>query len=128
EASDYIRESNENILVGLLIEDAEGLLNAAAMAEVEGIDFLSIGRYDYAASIGHMLQPGHPDVLAAEEAITKAAQGAGKFASLSVRSPEQVQTAFARGVRLLLTDSDIEAMHRAWKERLESYGKVLGGR
>lgn len=128
EAAQYIQESNANIIVGLLIEDSEGVDNAREMAAVEGVDFLAIGRYDYAASIGHMLRADHPDVAAAEDAIVRAAHDAGKMASLSVHSPKQLQSVFAKGVRFLLTDADNEAMLRAWKERLDSYRSLLGGR
>jgi 4-hydroxy-2-oxoheptanedioate aldolase len=51
-AEEYIRSSNEAIMVIPLIEDRDGVENLDEILQVEGVDALSFGPFDYSLSMG----------------------------------------------------------------------------
>jgi len=63
---------NEETLVGLMIEDKEGVDNIEEILSVEGIDFIYIGKMDMAFSYGVSFTPqtGRDDPVV-EEAVAK---------------------------------------------------------
>src|ERR1700712_5401791 len=65
----YYREANEQLLVCALLEDVAVLDNLDAILAVPGIDMYSIGRNDFAQSLGYPGQPDHPDVAKAIQDI-----------------------------------------------------------
>jgi len=62
---DYHRLANDQICVLLQVETRLGLDNLEAIAGVEGVDGVFIGPSDLSAGLGHLGNPGHPEVLAA---------------------------------------------------------------
>ena len=69
---EYIKRVNEETLVGLMIEDKEGVENIEEILSVKGIDFIQIGKMDMAFSYGVPFRPmaGRDDPVI-EKAITK---------------------------------------------------------
>lgn len=68
--ADYVRNANDEILVILMIETAEGVRNADEILSVPGVDACFVGPNDLAASMG--LEPSlDPPFVAYEEAIGK---------------------------------------------------------
>lgn len=69
---DYFKRVNEETLVGLMIEDKEGVDNIEEILSVQGIDFIYIGKMDMALSYGVPFTPragrDHPVI---EKAIMK---------------------------------------------------------
>lgn len=60
-------------IVGIGLEGAAGLQAAAEIAALPGIDFLFVGVFDLAHSLGHPGEVEHPDVIRAlREIVTKA--------------------------------------------------------
>src|SRR5262245_7885956 len=75
---DYFKRIGEEICVLLQIETRLALQNLEAIAAVEGVDGLFIGPSDLAAALGHLGEPGHPEVRAAIEDALKRIRKAGK--------------------------------------------------
>jgi len=69
---EYFKRVNEETLVGLMIEDKEGVDNIEQILSVEGIDFIFIGKMDMAFSYGVSFMPraGRDDPVI-EKAVTK---------------------------------------------------------
>ncbi len=69
---DYFKRVNEETLVGLMIEDKEGVDSVGEIVTVEGIDFIYIGKMDMAFSYGVSFEPraGKDDPVI-EKAVTK---------------------------------------------------------
>lgn len=79
---DYLHRANEQICLLVQAETKLSLENLDAILAVEGVDGVFIGPADLSASLGHLGNPGHPDVVSAiEGAITKIV-GAGKAAGI----------------------------------------------
>ncbi|SUV87308.1 aldolase [Bordetella pertussis] len=64
--TDYLRTINDNICVLLQIESRPGVEAVDEIAAVDGVDGVFIGPSDLAAALGHLGNPGHPEV---QEAI-----------------------------------------------------------
>ena len=59
----YYKDSNDNMLVGALLEDQGAVDNIDDILAVDGIDHFGIGPNDFAQGIGYPGQPEHPDVV-----------------------------------------------------------------
>lgn len=78
----YYHEANAQICVLVQVESVEGLKNLDAIAATEGVDGVFIGPADLSAAMGHIGNPGHPDVQSAiSDAIARIAK-AGKASGI----------------------------------------------
>jgi 2-dehydro-3-deoxyglucarate aldolase len=75
---DYLQHANEQACVLVQIETRKALECAAEIAAVDGVDGVFVGPSDLAAGLGHIGQPGHPDVQQAIGQIAAAVKGQGK--------------------------------------------------
>ena len=77
----YAREANAQVCLLVQAETRQALDNLEAIAAIEGIDGIFIGPADLSASLGHVANPGHPEVQAAIDGaigrITRAGKAAG---------------------------------------------------
>jgi 2-keto-3-deoxy-L-rhamnonate aldolase RhmA/NAD(P)-dependent dehydrogenase (short-subunit alcohol dehydrogenase family) len=73
----YVGNANDDVLVAVMIETAEGVGNAAAIAAVEGVDMLFIGPFDLSLSLGTFPEFG-PKHEAAVQSVLAAARAKGK--------------------------------------------------
>jgi 4-hydroxy-2-oxoheptanedioate aldolase len=68
---DYFHKAREQICLIVQVETGEALGRLEEIAGVEGVDAVFIGPSDLAASMGHIGNPGHPDV---QDALKGAAE------------------------------------------------------
>lgn len=78
----YGKRAAEELCLLVQIETREALDQLEAIAAVEGVDGVFIGPADLAASLGHVGEPGHPDVVAAVEDAIRRLRAAGKPAGI----------------------------------------------
>lgn len=83
----YAKEANERVCLLVQAETREALSNLDAIAAIEGIDGVFIGPADLSASMGHIGNPGHPEVQAAIEDAIARINRAGKAAG--ILSPDE---------------------------------------
>ena len=70
--ADYYQRANEEVCLLVQVESREALSNLDAIAATPGVDGVFIGPADLSASLGHVGNPGHPEVQAAiEDAIAR---------------------------------------------------------
>ncbi len=62
-------EADQTVLCIVQIEHIEAVNNLDEIIAVPGLDGIAVGPADLAASMGHVGNPGHPDVLAAVKKI-----------------------------------------------------------
>ncbi len=87
----YLHRADEEICVMVQVETPEALNNLEAIAAVEGVDGIFIGPADLSAAMGHIGNPGHPDVQAAiDDAITRILK-AGKSPGILHSDPKLCQ-------------------------------------
>jgi 4-hydroxy-2-oxoheptanedioate aldolase len=80
--ADYAKEANDNVCLLLQAETREALENLDEIAAVDGVDGIFIGPADLSASLGHLGNPGHPEVQAAIEDAIRRIIRAGKAAGI----------------------------------------------
>jgi 4-hydroxy-2-oxoheptanedioate aldolase len=88
---DYGKRAAEELCLLVQVETREALDRLEAIAAVEGVDGVFIGPADLAASLGHVGDPGHPEVVAAVEDAIGRLRAVGKPAG--ILTPD---TAFAK--------------------------------
>jgi len=60
--TDYLKQSDREMCVLVQLESARGLQELDQILAVEGVDGVFIGPADLSAALGHLGNPGHPDV------------------------------------------------------------------
>lgn len=83
----YLSRANEEICLLVQVETVAGLANLAALLEVEGVDGVFIGPSDLSASMGHVGDPGHPDVVAAVRGALRMIAAGGRYAGVLCLDP-----------------------------------------
>ena len=98
---DYYAGINDEIVVAAMIEDAEAIENIDEIVEIEGIDVLSIGKSDLAASLGVTGQTSHPKVIEASEKVLAAAAPKKIAVGCPAGTVEEGLKVMKRGFRVL---------------------------
>ena len=97
----YLRRANEEILVITAVETTEAVSNLDRILEVQGLDGIFIGPMDLSTSMGHMGDPGHPDVQAAIATIESKTLASEKILATISGSWEQAKALYERGYQML---------------------------
>jgi 2-dehydro-3-deoxyglucarate aldolase len=116
---DYVQNANAQIATIVQIESARAVDNIEQIVATPGIDCLFIGPADLAASLGHLGDSKHPEVIAAIARVAAAAHRAkvatGIFA-MDVLSARQYRT---EGFRFIALAADVMWMLRATRQALQ---------
>lgn len=104
--SGYFDSANDGICLIAQIESKEGLANLDAICAVKGIDALFVGPSDMAAALGHLGNPGHPEVQEAVlGALTRITEN-GKPAGVYGATPEAAERYAQAGATLVIVGVD----------------------
>jgi len=104
----YVTEANESVLVMVQIESWDTYQQLDAILEVEGIDCFLVGQVDLAASMNHMWEPAHPEVLQATEDIVRRCRRAGRSASVAAATDvKEIQHWLDAGANVISAGSDL---------------------
>jgi 4-hydroxy-2-oxoheptanedioate aldolase len=119
----FIRESNEEIMVIPLLEDKEFLDNLEDILSVDGIDGVCFGATDYALSLGLSLlyDFDHPKIKEAFEAVVECAnrKGIPILAAVNPCTVEQSKKLADMGVKLQHFSSDLSIIAGAFNSLME---------
>lgn len=85
--SDYFERADDEICLVVQIETERGLDYLEEIVKVEGVDALFVGPADLAASLGHLGEPGHPDVQRAIFDAIQRIRAGGKSCGTLVGDP-----------------------------------------
>ncbi|MEO3431797.1 aldolase/citrate lyase family protein [Inquilinus sp. CAU 1745] len=103
----YEAEAEEELLIIVQIETAEGFANIESIAAVDGIDMLFIGPNDLSGSLGRLREFDHPEIrgaiLDAEKRIKTTGKWLGSLPSLG-RDPAAMAAA---GVDFVVASADL---------------------
>ena len=97
----YLHQANEEICLLVQVETVEAIENIEAIAAVEGIDGIFIGPSDLSGSMGHIGNPGHPDVVAAIDHAIEVINRAGKAVGILSLNPTQAKGYVEQGVKFI---------------------------
>ena len=125
--SSYYDSADEQVLVAVVIEEAQAVECCEEIAATDGVDILFIGTSDLSFSMGLRGDMSHPDVLRAAERVRDAAARHGKYCGRPVASPESLQRFVAEGFRFFHAASDLTLFAEGAKAWLDPLGRATGG-
>lgn len=109
---DYLATAHLGLTVIVQIESRAGLEAIDEIAAVEGVDALFVGPADLAASLGHLGNPGHPEVQAAIAHAKARIDASGKPAGIFATSPEDARRRGEEGFAFISVGTDIGLLAR----------------
>ena len=110
---DYFDLADREMCLVVQIESRAGLAALDEILQVDGVDGVFIGPSDLAASMGHLGDPGHPEVKAAVVGAVTSIAAAGKAAGVFSADPA-VAAAYRRiGATFLLVGVDALLLRNA---------------
>lgn len=107
---DYLKRADGEICVLVQVETGEALARIEEIASVDGVDGVFIGPADLSASLGHIGNPGHPDVQAAIQDAVKRLTAIGKPAGILTPSEPDARRYIEWGYRFVAVGSDLGLM------------------
>lgn len=126
EAKEYLAEANGSILLMIQIECAEAYRNLDSILGVEDVDCLFIGQADLSASMGHMWDPGHPQVIQTVEDIIRRCRAANRAVAVaSASDAKQIKHWLDTSANVIGAGGDLgfmQAGFRAFRDSLIQQG------
>jgi 4-hydroxy-2-oxoheptanedioate aldolase len=109
----YWQRAHEEICVLVQVETVEALAEIEAIAAVEGVDGIFVGPGDLSASMGHLGQPSHPDVIRAiDDAMARIAK-AGKPSGFLTGDEKIARHYIDMGCAFVAVGADVALLARA---------------
>jgi 2-keto-3-deoxy-L-rhamnonate aldolase RhmA len=124
--SDVIDDANRNVVVIAQIEDAAALEHLDAIAGVEGIDALFIGRMDLTVSLGAR-SPNDEQVINAVQAVCASARRHSRAVGMFTPTVEEARRWTAEGASLFLLASDQQWIVQGARELVAALRAADGG-
>lgn len=110
---DYNQTINDSIGVLLQIESLAGIEAFDGIIEVEGVDGIFIGPSDLSAALGHLGNPGHPEVQAVIRDLHERAQAAGKATGILAPVQADARRYIDWGFNFVAVGTDIGVFKQA---------------
>lgn len=117
-AADFVREANEEIAFILQLETPEAIDNIEEIAAVEGVTGLFIGPGDLSAAMGHIGNPGHPEVQAKIKEGVDKVKALGLPCGIVGGNPELANKYQEMGFSFVALGSDMSYLMARAKEQL----------
>ncbi len=103
---DYFARADEEICLLLQIETRAAIGEIEQMAAIDGVDGLFIGPQDLAADLGHLGNPGHPEVQAAMADAIARIKRTGKAPGLLNYNEAEAKRWIEQGAQFVAVTSD----------------------
>jgi 4-hydroxy-2-oxoheptanedioate aldolase len=107
---DYITTANDEICLIVQVENRAGLAAIDEIAAVEGVDGVFVGPSDLAADMGHLGNPGAPDVLEAITHIFARTKAQGKARGIMTVSLPQAAVYRDLGADFMAIGTDVNCL------------------
>ena len=126
---EYLDQANEHTLLGVMIEDEEGVDDVEAIAAVEGIDLLFVGPGDLSHSYGVERDAGHPItqkiVLEAFDKVGEACRAHGVAMGTAADPGEPMRAVVKKGTRWLNCCHDVTALINGYSHALQTTKDII---
>lgn len=110
---DYFKTINDNIAVLVQIESRKGIDAVDAIAAVDGVDCVFIGPGDLSAALGHIGNPGHPEVQEVIAHLIKRSKAHGKPAGILAPAEADARRYIEWGATFVGVGSDLGVFRAA---------------
>jgi 4-hydroxy-2-oxoheptanedioate aldolase len=123
---DYTHASSKDLVIACQIESVAGVENADAIAAVDGVDVVFIGRNDLAADAGHILELDHPAVDALLARSFDAAKRHGKKVGTVPSAKRDWASLFRDGYDMVVPSADTSFLRDGAAAEVSAYRKFSG--
>jgi len=121
----YLKRANDEILVILQVETPQAVENMDEIGKVPGVDVLFIGPMDLSTSMGHLGDPGHPEVQAAITKVEAKAKALGIPLGTISGGWEQAKSLYDRGYQLITLLSDVILLSRSSADSMAKFREAF---
>jgi len=124
-AAELMRCAELATTVHILIESAEGVRNAEAIAAIDGVDVLHVGMNDLSVDLGHVDHLRHADMFDACKRVIAAAHSRGKLAVVGGSSDPAlfIELLNAGAVPLVFAAIDTDVLAAGLTQRATDWGQ-----
>jgi 4-hydroxy-2-oxoheptanedioate aldolase len=120
----YLDSADAAVTLVVQVESRRGLDQLAAIAAVDGVDAVFLGPADLAASLGHLGQQEHPEVVSTVEAAITAVAAAGKPVGVNAFGLATARRYVDAGCNFILVGADVTLLARGSEELARTW---IGG-
>jgi 2-dehydro-3-deoxyglucarate aldolase len=118
---DYFKSVNDHMCVMVQIESVAGVAAVKEIAALDGVDCIFVGPSDLAAALGHLGNPGHPEVQAVIASVFADAKAAGKPVGILAPLEAHARNYLAMGATFVGVGSDLGAFRSATQALCDRY-------
>lgn len=119
--ADYLQKANQEICLVVQVETIDAIHNLEEIVAVEGVDAIFIGPSDLSASMGHLGNPGHPDVVAVIEQAFKIIIKAGKAPGVLAVEKGLADDYVAKGAKFVGVGVDAALLSKATSDLAQTF-------
>ena len=120
----YLDNANDEACLLVQAETMTAIGNLDAICAIDGVDGVFIGPSDLATSMGHIGNPGHPEVQATIEAAITRIRANGKAPGILMADETRVRRYIELGALFVAVGSDVAILGNGAKSLAAKY---LGG-
>ena len=124
-AAEYWKRANDEILVVIQIETPTAVAEIDQIVALPGVDVVFVGPGDLSTALGHMGNPGHPDVQAAFIRVETAAKARGIALGNITRNWDQATELYKKGYQFLTLCSDTTLLTQGGQEILGRFKRDI---
>lgn len=122
----YLGRANETISLTVQIESAAAVADVERIVAVEGVDAIFVGPSDLAASMGHLGQQSHPEVVEAVLHSIRAANAAGKPVGVNAFVAADAERYIAAGANFVAVGADVAILARQTESLVDHFSQTGG--
>ena len=121
-----LSDANEQMLTGVLVEDADGLRNLDAIAATPGLDLIYLGIYDISLALGVPGSLEDPRVLEVVRGAVRTIEERGLAAGAVARDREHLRLLLDAGFRYLSYLVDTAIIREGFETALGWHRELVG--
>jgi 4-hydroxy-2-oxoheptanedioate aldolase len=118
---DYLAQADAQMCTLIQVETAESLTHLDAILAVEGVDGVFIGPGDLAASMGHLGEPGHPEVRKTIDDTIGRIVASGKAAGILSADQAQARHYLSLGATFVAVGTDVTLLARSAEQLAQAF-------
>lgn len=123
----YLGRASETISLTVQIESAAAVQDVERIAAVDGVDALFVGPSDLAASMSHLGQQSHPEVVDAVLRSIAAGRAAGTPVGVNAFVPADAERYIAAGASFVAVGADVAILARQTEALVDRFAGAAGG-
>ncbi len=117
----YLQKARDEIFLTIQVETKAALENLENISRIEGLDAVFIGPSDLSAAMGHIGNPGHPEVVEKISSAIRTIKAAGKYSGLMSLDPSMVEKYAGIGASFIAVGVDTMVLSQATKRLASQY-------